>query len=100
VGYIGRWIVVVDDDIDPSDIHDVIWAMGTRCDPKSRTHMLDHCWSSRIDTMVTDYDRLYNSRMVIDACIPYERLGDFPRVAQTSRELADEVRKRFPDVFG
>ena len=99
-GYISRWIIVVDDDIDPSDIHDVIWAMGTRCDPKTRTHMLDHCWSSRIDTMVTDYDRLYNSRMVIDACIPYERLGDFPRVAQTSRELADEVRKRFPDVFG
>ena len=99
-GYIGRWIVVVDDDIDPSDIHDVIWAMGTRCDPKTRTHMLDHCWSSRIDTMVTDYDRLYNSRMVIDACIPYERLGDFPRVAQTSPELAEEVRKRFPDVFG
>ena len=99
-GYIGRWIVVVDDDIDPSDIHDVIWAMGTRCDPKTRTHMLDHCWSSRIDTMVTDYDRLYNSRMVIDACIPYERLDDFPRVTQTSPELADEVRKRFPDVFG
>ena len=99
-GYIGRWIVVVDDDIDPSDIHDVIWAMGTRCDPKTRTHMLDHCWSSRIDTMVTDYDRLYNSRMVIDACIPYERLGDFPRVAQTSQGLAEEVRKRFPDVFG
>lgn len=98
-GYISRWIVVVDDDIDPSDIHDVIWAMGTRCDPKTRTHTLDHCWSSRIDTMVTDYDRLYNSRMVIDACIPYERLGDFPRVAQTSKELADEVRKRFPDVF-
>ena len=36
VGYIARWIVVVDDDIDPTDIHDVIWAMGTRCDPKRR----------------------------------------------------------------
>ena len=50
VGYISRWIVVVDDDIDPTDIHDVIWAMGTRCDPKTRTTMLDHCWSSRLDT--------------------------------------------------
>lgn len=49
--------------------------------------------------MVTDYERLYNSRMVIDACIPYERIGDFPRVAQTSKELAAEVHKRFAHVF-
>ena len=48
--------------------------------------------------MVTD-EKLYNSRVVIDACIPYERLETFPRVAQTSPELAAEVRARFPDVF-
>ncbi len=84
-GYIGRWIVVVDDDIDPTDIHDVIWAMGTRCDPKTRTTILDNCWSSRLDTMVTDYSRLYNSRIVVDACKPYERIDDFPKVAQTSQ---------------
>jgi len=70
--------VVVDDDIDPTDIHDVIWAMGTRCDPKTMTTLLDRCWSSRLDTMVTDYSRLYNSRMVIDACRPYERIDAFP----------------------
>jgi UbiD family decarboxylase len=98
-GYIGRWIVVVDDDIDPTDIHDVIWAMGTRCDPKTRTTILDHCWSSRLDTMVTDYSRLYTSRIVVDACKPYERIDDFPKVAQTSRELAAEVRAKYPELF-
>lgn len=99
VGYVSRWIVVVDDDIDPTDIHDVIWAMGTRCDPKSMTTLLDRNWSSRLDTMVTDYDRLYNSRMVIDACIPYERRDTFPQVAQTSRELAREVRAKYPTLY-
>ena len=98
-GYIGRWIVVVDDDIDPTDIHDVIWAMGTRCDPKTRTTILDNCWSSRLDTMVTDYSRLYNSRIVVDACKPYERIDTFPKVAQTSRELAAEVRAKYPELF-
>ena len=97
-GYVGRYIVVVDDDIDPTDIHDVIWAMGTRTDPKTDFTILDRNWSSRLDTMVTD-EKLYNSRVVIDACIPYERLDSFPRVAQTSPELAAEVRARFPDVF-
>ena len=61
--------------------------------------MLERNWSSRLDTMVTD-EKLYNSRVVIDACIPYERLETFPRVAQTSPKLAAEVRARFPDVFG
>lgn len=99
VGYVGRWIVVVDDDIDPTDIHDVIWAMGTRCDPKTRTTMLDNCWSSRLDTMVTNYEKLTNSRLVIDACKPYERIDSFPPVAQTSRELAAEVRAKYPELF-
>ncbi len=99
VGYISRWIVVVDDDIDPTDIHDVIWAMGTRCDPKTRTTVLDNCWSSRLDTMVTDYSRLYNTRMVIDACKPYERLDTFPKVAQSSKELADAVRAKYPELY-
>lgn len=99
VGYVGRWIVVVDDDIDPSDIHDVIWAMGTRCDPKTMTTTLDRTWSSRLDTLVTDYDKLYNSRMVIDACIPYERRDTFPTVAQTSPELAAEVRAKYPSLY-
>ncbi len=97
-GYVGRYVVVVDDDIDPTDIHDVIWAMGTRSDPKTDITTLDRCWSSRLDTMVTD-DRLYNSRVVIDACIPYERLDTFPQVAQTSPELAAEMRSKFPDAF-
>jgi 4-hydroxy-3-polyprenylbenzoate decarboxylase len=99
VGYVGRWIVVVDDDIDPSDIHDVIWAMGTRCDPKTRTTLLDNCWSSRLDTLVTDPTKLTNSRMVIDACIPYERYDSFPPVAQTSRELAAQVRAKYGELF-
>ena len=73
--------------------------MGTRSDPKSDITLLDKCWSSRIDPMVQSPDALYNTRCVINACIPYERINDFPPVAQTSRELAQEVREKFPDVY-
>ncbi|MCH7486298.1 MAG: UbiD family decarboxylase [Proteobacteria bacterium] len=97
-GYVGRYMIVVDDDIDPSDIHDVIWAMGMRSDPSRDITHLTRCWSSRLDPMVTG-DELYNSRVVIDACIPFERLETFPKVAQTSPELAAEVKKKFPDVY-
>ena len=43
--YAGRWVVVVDEDIDPSNLHDVIWAMSTRCDPPRHRvdpHFLEH----------------------------------------------------------
>ncbi|MCY3731916.1 MAG: UbiD family decarboxylase, partial [Rhodospirillaceae bacterium] len=89
----------VDDDIDPSDIQDVLWAMGTRSDPKTDITLLDKCWSSRLDPMVESPEALYNTRCVINACIPYERIDDFPAVAQTSRALARAVRAKFPHVF-
>jgi len=54
---------------------------------------------TRLDPMVESKDALYNSRCVINACIPYERIDNFPAVAQTSRELAREVRAKFPDVY-
>ena len=98
IGYAGRYVVVVDEDIDPGDIHDVIWAMGTRTDPKEDFTHLENCWSTRLDPMVTD-NRYTNNRVVINACIPYERIDTFPRVAQTSPELAAQVRERFPNVF-
>ncbi len=97
-GDFGRYMVVADDDIDPSDIHDAIWAMGTRSDPRVDITQLKDRWSSRLDPMVTG-DALTNTRAVIDACIPCGRLDTFPRVAQTSPEFAAKVRKRFPEAF-
>ena len=31
--YMNRFIIVVDDDIDPSNMQDVLWAVATRCEP-------------------------------------------------------------------
>jgi 4-hydroxy-3-polyprenylbenzoate decarboxylase len=42
---------------------------------------------------------LFNNRVIINACRPYERIDTFPAVAQTSPELASDVRKKFPKVF-
>ncbi|MBI2317318.1 MAG: UbiD family decarboxylase, partial [Betaproteobacteria bacterium] len=33
---VGRFVIVVDDDIDPTNMSEVLWALGTRCDPKSQ----------------------------------------------------------------
>jgi hypothetical protein len=40
----------------------------------------------------------FNSRAVIDACRPYERLADFPVVAESSEDLIASVSRRWPEV--
>src|SRR5262249_30061664 len=42
--YANRFVVVVDEDIDPSDMDKVIWAMCTRFDPREGMEMLRGCW--------------------------------------------------------
>ena len=97
-GYVNRFTIVVDDDIDPSNLHDVIWAMGTRCDPENDIDILRRTWSSRLDPMVAG-DELYNSRAVIDACVPLERRNDFPKIAQTSPEYKRLMYERHGDLI-
>ena len=98
VAYGNRWTIVVDDDIDPSSLDEVIWAMGTRCDPKEDLEITRRCWSSKIDPMIFD-QKLYNSRVMVDACIPYERRSEFSPVAETSPELRARLMAKYKDKF-
>ena len=41
-----------------------------------------------------------NSRAIIDACRPFERLKDFPMVARASPELTQKVKEKFADILG
>ncbi len=43
--YVNRFVVVVDDDIDPADMDKVIWAMCTRFEPREGMEILRGCWS-------------------------------------------------------
>jgi 4-hydroxy-3-polyprenylbenzoate decarboxylase len=96
--YAGRFVVVVDDDIDPSNIHDVIWAMSTRCDPAADIEVLHRLWSTPLDPLLRapPYE---SNRAVIDACRPWGWKDEFPRVAESSPELRDRVMKKWSHLF-
>jgi UbiD family decarboxylase len=96
--YLGRFVVVVDDDVDPSDMFDVMWAVCTRCDPAEDIEILRRIWSGPLDPIV-DRASSTNSRAIIDACRPFERLKDFPQVARGSKELLAKVEAKFADVL-
>ena len=93
--YVNRFVVVVDDDIDPADMDKVIWAMCTRCDPREGLEVLRGCWSSALDPMAYGVGDPRNARVVIDACKPFNRRDSFPREVRASKEVEDLVRKKF-----
>ena len=98
--YLGRFVVVVDDDVDCTDMFDVLWAMCTRCDPVEDIDFIRNAWSTPLDPMVPRGATSYrNSRAVIDACRPYHRVKDFPKVARATPELLARVSEKFADVL-
>ncbi len=99
-GYQNRFTIVVDDDIDPTRIQDVIWALSTRCDPETDIDITRRSWSSALDPMIPPGSKaLMNSRAVVDACRPYEWMKDFPEVAESSPELRKKVIQKFGRSF-
>lgn len=98
--YMNRFVVVVDHDIDPTDLEDVIWAMCTRCDPGIDIEVMRRTWGSKADPLLVDQDVPHNSRAVIDACRPFERMDAFPTVATASPTLLEETRRKWAHVLG
>lgn len=99
--YNGKWVVVVDEDIDPSDMDQVLWAMTTRVDAVEDIDIIKKAWSSGRDPLVLPESGNYNNRILLDACIPYHRKlrGDFPPVVDVSDGLKKKLMEKFNELF-
>jgi UbiD family decarboxylase len=98
----GRYTVVVDEDIDPTNLDEVMWAMATRSDPQRDIDILQRAWGGPVDPLAECFpgQRLYTSRAIIDACRPYEHLDQFPPVAEPSPELRAQVLAKWRNLLG
>jgi UbiD family decarboxylase len=73
-------VVVVDDDIDPTDPHDVEWAVATRFRPDKDLFVIDGARGSSLDPS-RDPVTETTAKWIIDATIPLDRpRRDFERV--------------------
>lgn len=97
--YMNRFTIVVDSDVNPRDLGEVVWAMCGRCDPQLDIEVMKRTWGSRVDPLTLAGEIPFNSRAIIDACRPFERLHDFPKVAESSEELIASVSRRWPEVL-
>jgi 4-hydroxy-3-polyprenylbenzoate decarboxylase len=100
--YANRFVVVVDDDIDPIDTNEVLWALCTRTDVVEDVDVVKRCWSTALDPMAYagEDGSHFNNRMIIDACRPYDRRQTFPAVARTSAAEAQRLRAKWRELFG
>jgi len=101
--YHGRFVIIVDDDVDPSNTDDVLWAIGTRCDPANSIDIIRDCWSTPLDPIIDPEQRskahFSNSRAIIVACKPYGWYKDFPKVSRASDTQRDAVLKKWKTLF-
>ena len=99
----GRFVIVVDDDIDPSSTSEVLWALATRCDPLTSIDIVRGCWSSGLDPTIPPTKRelgdLTNNRAIINACKPYHWKDKFPASFKLTPEEAKEVKKKWQHLF-
>jgi 4-hydroxy-3-polyprenylbenzoate decarboxylase len=101
--YCGRYTIVVDDDIDVSDLDEVIWALLTRSDPATSIDIIRNAWSTPLDPRIEPEKRAVgdytNSRAVIDACRPFHWRDKFPDVNMPTPEEKRIAIEKFGHLF-
>jgi len=103
----GKYTIVVEDDIDPTDLEQVIWAVVTRSLPDRSIQILNHCRSSNVDTAVPVSEKrsgekakpVTSSRVVIDACRDLAWKEDWYPIARVSPELRAQISQKWQSLL-
>jgi phenylphosphate carboxylase beta subunit len=67
-----KTVILVDEDIDPENMDQVMYALAFRYQPDRGTQILRRGRSTPLDPSLPIGDRYMTSRAIIDTCIPYE----------------------------
>ncbi|MFC1816849.1 UbiD family decarboxylase [Thermodesulfobacteriota bacterium] len=96
-----RFIIVVDDDVDITNLEDVVWAVATRC--SMEINILKGLRAGAAETLLTLEQRrsgqAVGARMIIDGCRPYGLIKDFPPVNVFSSEYRQKVTDKWQELF-
>lgn len=100
---VGRFIIIVDDDVDPTNMSEVLWALGTRCDPASQIDILRNRLTMSSDPRLEPEKRkigdLTCSTAIIDACRPWVWRDQFPKSTKTAPDIMEQVSRKWANVL-
>jgi UbiD family decarboxylase len=98
-GRVGRYVVLVDDDIDYTNIKEVLWAVCTRSDPVQDIHITRGAPTIWLDPILPKGSKnIVTSRAIIDACKPYSWIEQFPTTATVEPDMAEQVRSKWKEL--
>jgi len=101
--YMGRLVVVVDDDVDPSNLADVMWAITTRCEPSEQIDIVRNAWSSALDPRIPPEAKARgitsHSKAIIEACRPFAWMDRFPPTSAISQDEARAIEEKWGAVL-
>ncbi len=85
--YFGKYVIVVDDDVDPTNVHQVLWAMATRSRPAQSIDILRETWSTFLDPSLNPPEiRPWGSKALINACMDYRYIKTFSKRTKLSKD--------------
>ena len=102
------WILV-DDDIDPSNTEEVLWAMASRLIPHSAVTLVPGTAVWQLDPRIPPGQRSDPSgegrhsyradNLVLNACRPYSWKDHFPPVNRNTPELTEQIERKWERLF-
>ena len=103
----GSYTVVVEEDIDPSNLDQVLWAMVTRSRLDQAIQILPHCHTNNVHTAIPPQEKrstekgkpLTAARVVIDACRDLSWKEDWYPIARISPELRTKILEKWKSVL-
>ena len=97
--YAGKYVVVVDDDVDVTNLEELLWAMCFRSDPATSIDIIKNAYSSKLDPSISPWEKdkgnSTNSRAIIDACRPFHWRDRYPKVNMPSAELWRRAKEKW-----
>jgi len=101
--YMARIVVVVDEDVDPSSLNDVMWAVATRCEPAEQIDIIRNAWSSALDPRISPQDRqrgvTAHSKVIVEACRPFAWIDKFPPASALSLDEARSIEEKWGEAL-
>ena len=98
-----RYVVIVDDDIDATNLNEVLWAMTTRSSPAEDIAVTDGTRTNALDPRLPPEKKASgdwtSSRAVIYAVRPYHWRDKFPMVNRIDKDQRDEMVEKYKDVL-
>ncbi len=97
--YFGKYVIVVDDDVDPSNVSQVLWAMATRSRPAQSIDILRETWSTYLDPSLNPPEiRPWGSKCLINACMDYRFIKTFSKRTKLSKDAYENVVARWQEL--